>query len=158
MALNKKQYIKQWRKANREILAEKKHAYYLANKEKLKARSVEWNKNNKERKSLKGKLYYEKTKKKTKAADKKRISEWKSRNKGKLRFYWATRKAAKLQQTPKWADLNAIKEFYINCPEGYHVDHIIPLQGKNVRGLHVLENLQYLTRSENCSKGNKFNG
>ena len=67
----------------------------------------------------------------------------------------AKRRAAKLHQTPQWANLKAIEEFYKNCPKGYHVDHIVPLQGKNVSGLHVLENLQYLPASENIRKGNR---
>ena len=68
----------------------------------------------------------------------------------------AKRRSAKLQRTPAWADLKAIKQFYLNCPEGYHVDHIVPLQGVNVSGFHVLNNLQYLTKSENSSKGNRY--
>jgi len=60
------------------------------------------------------------------------------------------------ERTPTWADKKKIAEFYANKPEGYHVDHIIPLNGKTVSGLHVLENLQYLPASENCSKSNKF--
>lgn len=68
----------------------------------------------------------------------------------------AKRRANKLNATPKWADLQRIKEIYDNCPEGYHVDHIIPLQGYNVCGLHVETNLQYLTEKENLSKGNKL--
>lgn len=68
----------------------------------------------------------------------------------------ARRKAQKLKATPKWANLFKIKEIYNNCPDGYHVDHIIPLQGKNVCGLHVENNLQYLTAFENMSKGNNF--
>ena len=66
------------------------------------------------------------------------------------------RRSAKLQRTPPWADLKAIKQFYANCPKGYHVDHIVPLQGDNVSGFHVLNNLQYLSASENRSKGNKY--
>ena len=66
------------------------------------------------------------------------------------------RRASKLKRTPVWADLKAIKQFYINCPKGYHVDHIVPLQGVNVSGFHVLNNLQYLTASENFSKSNKY--
>jgi len=68
----------------------------------------------------------------------------------------AKRRAAKLNRTPKWADYDKIKEIYKNCPEGYEVDHIIPLQGKLVSGLHVEANLQYLTTTENRSKSNKF--
>jgi hypothetical protein len=67
------------------------------------------------------------------------------------------RRAVKLCRIPKWADLKAVETFYKNCPKGYEVDHIIPLQGKDASGLHVLNNLQYLTKSENSKKGNKFN-
>lgn len=65
-------------------------------------------------------------------------------------------KAKKLLATPAWADLDKIREFYANCPEGYHVDHIIPLQGEYISGLHVENNLQYLLARDNLSKGNKF--
>jgi 5-methylcytosine-specific restriction endonuclease McrA len=52
--------------------------------------------------------------------------------------------------------LDKIREIYLNCPKGHHVDHIIPLQGKLVSGLHVENNLQYLTSTENHIKNNKF--
>jgi hypothetical protein len=65
-------------------------------------------------------------------------------------------KASKLMATPKWANQIAIKEIYKNCPEGYHVDHIVPLQHPLVCGLHCEFNLQHLTAHDNLSKGNKF--
>lgn len=68
----------------------------------------------------------------------------------------AAYRAAKLQATPPWADLETITRIYKARPEGMEVDHIIPLQGKNVCGLHVDYNLQYLTESENSSKGNRI--
>lgn len=65
-------------------------------------------------------------------------------------------KVAKKHRTPVWADQDKLFEIYANCPDGYHVDHIIPLQGKNVSGLHVPENLQYLPEIENRRKSNVF--
>ena len=97
--------------------------------------------------------------------------EWKVNNKDKIKnqnlkyrkshrkfltFKESVRRAQKLKATPKWANLEEVKNTYKNCPKGYHVDHIIPLQGKNVCGLHVEYNLQYLSASENVKKSNSF--
>ena len=57
--------------------------------------------------------------------------------------------------TPSWANLDIIQRIY-DCAETAHVDHIVPLRGELVCGLHVENNLQYLTPEENLSKGNKY--
>lgn len=82
--------------------------------------------------------------------------KWRKNNPRKIAAYGARRRSSKLQRTPAWTDLKVISEFYNQCPDGYVVDHVIPLQGKEVSGLHVAENLQYLTSSENSRKSNKF--
>lgn len=58
--------------------------------------------------------------------------------------------------TPWWSDKEKILDFYKNRPQGMHVDHIIPISGKGVCGLHILENLQYLPAIDNLKKGNKY--
>lgn len=93
-------------------------------------------------------------------ANKERLSLYRSNyikaNPGFNRAAAARHRALMLQRTVAWADLAAIKEFYKNCPPDMVVDHIIPLRGKNVCGLHVLSNLQYLTDAENSRKSNRF--
>lgn len=81
--------------------------------------------------------------------------QWLKDNWPSQKAYRAARKQRVKQATPKWADIKAIEKFYLECPKGYHVDHKIPLFGKNVSGLHVIDNLQYLPAVENLRKGNK---
>lgn len=71
-------------------------------------------------------------------------------------YYNAKRRAEERQAIPPWANLNKIKGIYDNCPLGYHVDHIFPLNGENICGLHVETNLQYLLAEDNMRKGNKM--
>lgn len=62
------------------------------------------------------------------------------------------------KRVPKWVDMHKITEIYDKKPDGYEVDHIIPLNHPNVCGLHVPENLQYLTKEENRIKKNSWDG
>jgi hypothetical protein len=66
---------------------------------------------------------------------------------------WQRYMAKRKNQTPENADIPAMQQFYLNCPKGHEVDHIIPI---SKGGLHSIENLQYLTISENRKKSNKI--
>jgi hypothetical protein len=92
--------------------------------------------------------------------------EYRQANKGKINFLVAARKKVIKQRTPVWlTDFDKLK---IKCmysitamltrenKESWHVDHIIPLQGKLVSGLHVPSNLQLMRGIENISKKNKY--
>lgn len=95
-----------------------------------------------------------------------RMSLWRSDNKHKQAAYSARKRSEMLLRTPKWLDANAqekIEEYYftahmlgMHTGEHYHVDHIVPLRGKLVSGLHVPWNLQVLTKIDNQRKKNKF--
>lgn len=83
--------------------------------------------------------------------------EYNRNNAHLFRAYAKRTNAERRTRTPPWSEHKEILQFYKNCPPGYEVDHIIPLLGKLVSGLHVLSNLQYLTKTDNRCKGNKFN-
>jgi len=77
----------------------------------------------------------------------------------------AKRRAARLKATPTWADLNAIEKIFRLAAEltsttgiQHSVDHIVPLRGRNVCGLHVAHNLQVITAKANRQKFNKHEG
>lgn len=82
--------------------------------------------------------------------------KYRQRHAGTVNAKNSARQARQLQAVPKWADLGKIKQFYESCPSGHHVDHIIPLRGKNVCGLHCENNLQFLPAAENMAKGNRL--
>lgn len=91
--------------------------------------------------------------------------QWDILNANKRRALNAKRHASKLLRTPHWLtpeQLQEIEDFYVIAKafklytgQEYHVDHIIPLRGDRVSGLHVPWNLQILTAKENLSKHNK---
>ena len=90
-------------------------------------------------------------------------STWRKKNRGLVNASTAARFARKLQATPKWADANEIRKFYEtaalltkNTGVRHEVDHIVPLRGKTVSGLHVPANLRVITKVENMKKGNTY--
>ena len=98
-----------------------------------------------------------------KLASKAYNKQWRSANPGKVGALYARKRAAKLLRTVAWADNTKIAAFYAKARQlsketgiVHHVDHVIPLQGANVSGLHVPSNLCIRLGVENLSKGNKW--
>lgn len=87
--------------------------------------------------------------------DRRRVREWQLKYPEKCRALKARYKHSKKRSTPPWVDMDAIDAIYEACPPGYHVDHIEPLKGKDICGLHVPWNLQYLKAEDNLRKGNR---
>lgn len=80
-------------------------------------------------------------------------------NPGKIRASNALQKAYRRNAIPSWITEEQkaqMVSIYENCPKGFHVDHIVPIRGKDVRGFHVPWNLQYLTAEANMKKSNKL--
>lgn len=107
---------------------EKKKAYYAANSDKYRERYIKWSR----------------------------------ANPGAERMRANSRRQAVKQATPTWANFDAMEKIYEKAKEleketgeKYDVDHIYPLQGENVCGLHCEANLQILTRADNRRKRNQ---
>ena len=124
---------------------------YKEKKEEILEKTREYRKNNKEKLLIKWRGYYK---------------VWYANNKAKRNAITRKYQASKINRTPPWLtrqQKEQIQKFYIKAQElsteledKYVVDHIVPLQGKNVSGLHVPWNLQVIKLSENCSKCNKL--
>lgn len=157
---NKKSYLnnrearqesnKKYRDENKDQIRQYAQNYYLENKGDIIEKVLQWQRENKEKHYLK-------------------CSLWRKQNKGKCNAKAVRRRSAKLQRTLNLVgeigsqNTDNIKGVYQKASdlqatfdEVFHVDHIVPLRGEKVSGLHVWYNLQILTQSENDSKGNSF--
>jgi hypothetical protein len=131
---------------------QKDREYASRNREKAKEKSLAWYAENKDNPEYKQKA-------------KLRQKLWRSANLDKHANKEAKRRTQKLKAFPKWLSeeqLQQIQTEYALCKwctevmnTSYHVDHIVPLQGKNVCGLHVPWNLRVIPANENMRKGNK---
>ena len=127
-----KEKAKEYRTKNREKIAEAQRKWRQANVEKIQTDYREWAKNNND----------------------------------KTRTNNALRRAARIQRTPCWLtedDKVLIQRKYTlasrkteSTGERWVVDHILPLQGKLVSGLHVPANLRVIKYITNARKSNKF--
>lgn len=136
-----------WQKANPEKTRARQAKWLLENKEQARAAIEKWKKENPDKQRIAGR-------------------NWGLANRDRRAATLAKRRAGKLKRTPGWLtpeDFELIAFVYemaraLTEATGvpHHVDHELPLQGEFVSGLHVPDNLQILTASENTSKANKW--
>ena len=138
--------VKAWRKANPEKWAEQRKRYAKKHPDKIVEKAIRWKRNNPERAA--------EVSRKTRAKNAARVLA----NKAKYR-------AAKKHRIPVW--ITDTELFEMQCIYTYRtalqkvglkyeVDHIIPLQGKTVSGLHIPENLQVIQAQDNRLKSNNY--
>ncbi len=152
----------EYRQANKEKIASLAEDYRRFNKEKI----IQYQQENKERILRNAKQYYQSNKHKFREHKAKQQKQYRQLNKATYASWAAKRRAEKLKATPHWLteeQHEKMREMYICAQmfklytgQDYHVDHIVPLQGKHVCGLHVPWNLQVIVAKENLSKSNKF--
>lgn len=173
----RKEYARDWYRENKDRLAKvrateenkaKKHAAYLKCQDEAKVRQRAYYQANREIMKAAAKRRRESmvlTEEQRAARSQYRRQQY-LRGKDKEFESAIRRSRTKRGQTPLWADLAAIRAIYKLCIDmnteagriAYHVDHVIPLRGKEVSGLHVQDNLQIIPAIENLKKGTKHVG
>ena len=149
MALSKEEVQRRQREryyAKREQYLERKREYYQENKEVIRAKQEEYRKEN-----------YDKILETN--------AKWRKDNPVQAQMSCINYRYRKAKAVPSWLtkeDKANITAIYAECKQTteetgvpHHVDHIIPINGENVSGLHVAWNLQVVPASYNLSKKNK---
>ncbi len=145
--LSREEYLKEYRKNHKEEIDKKNKEWNLANSDYVKQRRKEHYIRNKARLRAMGKQHY-------------------LDNKSTYLAYSKYRKALIKNRAPRWLSkeqLDNISNIYKECKFisdstgiPHHVDHIVPLMGEAVSGLHVPWNLRIIPAQENLSKSNSF--
>ena len=137
-------YMREYRKRNPEKIRAIEKATKLRNREKVLARK---------------KRYREQAKEKIYAYNK----AYEKANRGMTAAICARKRYKRVKATPPFADFEKIKAVYreanrLSKETGvtHHVDHIVPINGKTVCGLHVSWNLQVLPAIANIRKSNNW--
>lgn len=148
-------YLAVWREKNREKTRDAQRRYYEANREVCDAKirechdakreyysqkSMQWQRDNYDR-------YLEIRRRSYAKNSAKEIARVRRRQ-GRIKH------GEMLMSQAEFAEVQGLYDF-CRIFSGFEVDHVIPLNGKDVSGLHVLSNLQVLSKFANRSKGNK---
>ena len=138
-------YYKNYCKLHHTKITENRREYRKNNSKKIKERDRIWSKKHKIER-----IEYSR--------------KYRQENPVKILALCAKRRADKRNRTAPWADLDAIRDIYQVARAltkisniTFSVDHIIPMMGELVSGLHVENNLQVIPLSENLKKNNTFN-
>jgi hypothetical protein len=144
----------------------RKDGYYIHCKQCKQIADKKTYQKHKEQRCSKVKEYKNRNKEKALKAVRVSAAKWRKENKDKNAAKSTRYRASKLQATPSWLTKEhneQIESFYWLSKlqkeltdDTYHVDHIVPLKGKTVCGLHVPWNLQILKATDNIKKGNKY--
>lgn len=174
-----------WGEKNKDLVNERGRQWYAANKERRLEKGRQWRKANPDKAKALAEKHREtqracakKWREENKEKTAERVAAWAAENRPNRlatakkyrkakphvgRAQCARYLARQKQAVPAWSDPAKVLAFYELAQElqkmtgqPYHVDHIIPLQGKMVCGLHCETNLQVLSAADNCSKSNKF--
>jgi hypothetical protein len=142
--------------------SERSKAKNQCNRETRLVKAKEWRDANKDKQVAAIKAWRERNPERTATM----YRDWAERNRDKVNAKWMKRESAKKHRTPSWLtddELWMIEQVYDIAATRtsmlgieFHVDHIIPLQGKTVSGLHVPWNLQVLPAKLNRQKSNHF--
>lgn len=140
-------YKKFYREKNKESITESSRIYRDSNRETVRASQQRYKESN-----------YDKVLESSR--------KYRERNKPKYAAYRSKRRAQELQAQPPWLSkedllriqltwgIRELKSFVTGCE--YEVDHIVPLQGKTVCGLHVPWNLEVVLKSDNRRKQARY--
>jgi len=172
-----REYLRVWRVKNPEKQTAICKKYDEKNRDKRSAYAKQYRKDNPEKVKALLQSWIKANPEKIKGYMQKASKAWHERNPDYLKDHYkankeryvaarARRRAAQESATPSWltaVDKAMIQEMYdvsearyIQTGIKHHVDHIVPINGKNVAGMHVPWNLQVITAHENLSKGWRF--
>lgn len=147
-----------WNLENRARTSASRNAWAAKNRERCREIKNAWNAKNKEAQAARSRKWFLANKAKANEATRR----YQAKHPEKGAAHEARRRAMRTQLLPKWADKQLINNIYVIAKEfrahGFdvEVDHIVPLCGKNVTGLHVHQNLQIIPKTVNRSKSNRF--
>lgn len=149
---------REWKERNPDRCAELHRRWFAENHDRARELKLDEQKRNRIGANRRQKRYRDKNHQRTLEA----TAKWAKLNPHAGAAKNARYRAAILKQMPKWADAEEISGMYWLCGVfrsigmDLHVDHIIPLRGRAVSGLHVAENLQLIHSSQNRAKSNSF--